>query len=192
MPYQKAVLSLEDAWKAIGSGEALKAPNRPIAIAMCDDQGELVAFARMDRCARRSQNFTLISRLIRLPASEPSYFRLPFENALGPKVLTSSARLIEQSAPLNEPLCMESSNDIRSDVLKKTHTAAASNCLCVFSPESESKAALRDRLSGKYSRGEVSADRRLKRRPNFIRRRSPCFVPSIRRSSHTGVPRCQK
>jgi uncharacterized protein GlcG (DUF336 family) len=30
---------------------ALKAPNRPIAIAICDDQGELVAFARMDKCA---------------------------------------------------------------------------------------------------------------------------------------------
>ena len=31
--------------------EALKAPNRPVAIAICDDQGELVAFARMDKCA---------------------------------------------------------------------------------------------------------------------------------------------
>jgi glc operon protein GlcG len=53
MPYQRAVLSLEDARKAMAGmlEEALKAPNRPIAIAICDDQGELVAFARMDNCA---------------------------------------------------------------------------------------------------------------------------------------------
>jgi uncharacterized protein GlcG (DUF336 family) len=31
--------------------EATKTPNRPLAIAICDDQGELVTFARMDRCA---------------------------------------------------------------------------------------------------------------------------------------------
>jgi glc operon protein GlcG len=53
MPYQKAVLSLDDARKAMDRmlQEALKAPNRPVAIAICDDQGELVAFARMDKCA---------------------------------------------------------------------------------------------------------------------------------------------
>jgi uncharacterized protein GlcG (DUF336 family) len=53
MPYQKAVLSLDDARRAIERmlQEALKAPNRPVAIAICDDQGELVAFTRMDKCA---------------------------------------------------------------------------------------------------------------------------------------------
>src|SRR5438128_11078821 len=53
MPYQKPVLSLEDARKAMAAmlEEALKAPNRPVAIAICDDQGELVAFTRMDKCA---------------------------------------------------------------------------------------------------------------------------------------------
>jgi uncharacterized protein GlcG (DUF336 family) len=53
MPYQKPVLSLEDARKAMTRmlDEAGKAPNRPVAIAICDDQGELVAFARMDKCA---------------------------------------------------------------------------------------------------------------------------------------------
>jgi glc operon protein GlcG len=53
MPYQKPVLSLEDARKAMTRmlEEAGKAANRPVAIAICDDQGELVAFARMDKCA---------------------------------------------------------------------------------------------------------------------------------------------
>src|SRR5579863_2632580 len=53
MPYEKPVLGLEEARKAMAAmlEEALKTPDRPIAIAICDDQGELVAFARMDRCA---------------------------------------------------------------------------------------------------------------------------------------------
>ncbi len=53
MSYQKAVLSLDDARRAMDRmlQEALKAANRPVAIAICDDQGELVAFARMDKCA---------------------------------------------------------------------------------------------------------------------------------------------
>jgi glc operon protein GlcG len=53
MSYQKAVLSLDDARRAMDQmlQEALKSPNRPVAIAICDDQGELVAFARMDKCA---------------------------------------------------------------------------------------------------------------------------------------------
>ena len=53
MPYQKPVLSLDDARKAMEAmlQEALKTPNRAVAIAICDDQGELVAFARMDKCA---------------------------------------------------------------------------------------------------------------------------------------------
>jgi glc operon protein GlcG len=53
MPYQKAVLSLDDARNAMDRmlQEATKTSNRPLAIAICDDQGELVTFARMDRCA---------------------------------------------------------------------------------------------------------------------------------------------
>jgi uncharacterized protein GlcG (DUF336 family) len=53
MPYQKAALSLEDAQRAMAAmlEEAQKASNRPVAIAICDDQGELVAFSRMDKCA---------------------------------------------------------------------------------------------------------------------------------------------
>jgi uncharacterized protein GlcG (DUF336 family) len=53
MSYQKAVLSLNDAQRAMERmlQEALKAPNHPVAIAICDDQGELVAFARMDKCS---------------------------------------------------------------------------------------------------------------------------------------------
>jgi glc operon protein GlcG len=52
MPYQKTVLSLDDARRAMERmlQEALKAPSRPVAIAICDDQGELVTFARMDKC----------------------------------------------------------------------------------------------------------------------------------------------
>src|ERR1700675_4019899 len=53
MPYQRSVLSLDEARKSMDRmlQEAFKAPDRPVAIAICDDQGELVAFARMDKCA---------------------------------------------------------------------------------------------------------------------------------------------
>lgn len=53
MPYQKTVLSLDDAQKAMDRmlQEARKNPQRPVAIAIVDDAGELVSFARMDKCA---------------------------------------------------------------------------------------------------------------------------------------------
>jgi glc operon protein GlcG len=53
MPYQKSILSLDEARKATDRilQEASKAPDRPVAIAICDDQGELITFARMDKCA---------------------------------------------------------------------------------------------------------------------------------------------
>ena len=53
MPYQKAALSLEEARRAMDRmlQEANKQPNRPVAIAIVDDQGELIAYARMDRTA---------------------------------------------------------------------------------------------------------------------------------------------
>jgi glc operon protein GlcG len=53
MPYAKTVLSLDDAHRAMDRmlQEARKNPDRPVAIAIVDDQGELVCFARMDKCA---------------------------------------------------------------------------------------------------------------------------------------------
>lgn len=53
MPYQKPVLSLDDARRAMERmlQDYLQTPSRPVAIAICDDQGELVSFARMDKCA---------------------------------------------------------------------------------------------------------------------------------------------
>jgi hypothetical protein len=44
MPYQRSVLSLDEAHKAMDRmlQEAFKAPDRPVAIAICDDQGELI------------------------------------------------------------------------------------------------------------------------------------------------------
>ena len=54
MPFQKPVLSLEEARRAMDRmlQEAhQKFQNRPLAIAIVDDQGELVSFARQDRCA---------------------------------------------------------------------------------------------------------------------------------------------
>jgi len=53
MPYQTPVLSFEEVRRAMDRmlQEATKSPNRPVAIAIVDDQGELVSFARMDQCA---------------------------------------------------------------------------------------------------------------------------------------------
>jgi len=54
MPFQKPVLSLEEARRAMERmlQEAQQQfPNRPVAIAIVDDQGELVSFMRQDRCA---------------------------------------------------------------------------------------------------------------------------------------------
>ena len=54
MPFQKPVLSLEEARRAMDrmlQEAQQKFQNRPVAIAIVDDQGELVSFARQDRCA---------------------------------------------------------------------------------------------------------------------------------------------
>jgi len=54
MPFQKPVLSLEEARRAMDrmlQEAQQKFPNRPVAIAIVDDQGELVSFTRQDRCA---------------------------------------------------------------------------------------------------------------------------------------------
>jgi len=55
MSYQRAILSLDEARKPMSRmlQKSNKNPNRPVAIAICDDQGELIAFARMDRCVPR-------------------------------------------------------------------------------------------------------------------------------------------
>lgn len=57
MPLQKAVLSLEEARRAMDRmlQEANKEPNRPLAMAIVDDQGELISYARMDRTPPQPQ-----------------------------------------------------------------------------------------------------------------------------------------
>jgi glc operon protein GlcG len=54
MPFQKLVLSLEEARRAMDrmlQEVHQNFQNRAVAIAIVDDQGELVSFARQDRCA---------------------------------------------------------------------------------------------------------------------------------------------
>jgi glc operon protein GlcG len=50
--YDEAVLGLEDARTAMQAmlDEAMKEPARPVAIAIVDGHGRMVAFTRMDRC----------------------------------------------------------------------------------------------------------------------------------------------
>ena len=50
--YEENVLGLEDAHKAMNAmlTEARKQPERPVAVAVVDGHGRLVAFARMDKC----------------------------------------------------------------------------------------------------------------------------------------------
>lgn len=50
--YDEAVLGLTDAREAMRAmlDEAMKEPDRPVAIAVVDGHGRLVSFARMDRC----------------------------------------------------------------------------------------------------------------------------------------------
>ena len=50
--YNEEIIGLVDARKAIQAmlDEAMKEPDRPIAMAVVDVNGKLVAFARMDRC----------------------------------------------------------------------------------------------------------------------------------------------
>lgn len=50
--YNKPMLSLDQVQKAMSAmiSQATKEPNRPCAIAIVDDQGSLLSYARMDRC----------------------------------------------------------------------------------------------------------------------------------------------
>jgi uncharacterized protein GlcG (DUF336 family) len=55
--YQKAMLSLDQTQKAMQAmlEKCTKEPNRPVAIAIVDDQGALLAYARMDGCRANPQ-----------------------------------------------------------------------------------------------------------------------------------------
>jgi glc operon protein GlcG len=50
--YDETIIGLAEAWKAVQTmlEEAENEPDRPVAIAVVDGHGKLVAFARMDRC----------------------------------------------------------------------------------------------------------------------------------------------
>ena len=50
--YEESVLGLDEALKAMQAmlDQAVKEPDRPIAIAIVDGNGKLVQYARMDRC----------------------------------------------------------------------------------------------------------------------------------------------
>jgi len=50
--YDKPMLSLDQVRKAMDAmlNQATKSPDQPLAIAIVDDQGSLVSYARMDRC----------------------------------------------------------------------------------------------------------------------------------------------
>ena len=59
--YQKAMLSLEQTQKAMQAmlQKCTKEPNRPVAIAIVDDQGGLLSYARMDGCRANPQTFAI-------------------------------------------------------------------------------------------------------------------------------------
>ncbi|MBI2856386.1 MAG: heme-binding protein [Chloroflexi bacterium] len=59
--YEEAVLGLEETRKAIQAmlDEALKQPDRPVAMAVVDGHGRLVEFARMDRCRLLPQQLAI-------------------------------------------------------------------------------------------------------------------------------------
>ena len=57
MAHKKTVIELKEAQKALELmlAEASKEPHRPMAFAIADDQGELIVYARMDKCPLLSQ-----------------------------------------------------------------------------------------------------------------------------------------
>jgi len=59
--YDKAVLGVEEALQAMMAmlQQANKEPDRPVAIAITDDDGNLVAYARMDRCRTLPQQVAI-------------------------------------------------------------------------------------------------------------------------------------
>jgi uncharacterized protein GlcG (DUF336 family) len=59
--YDKPMLSLDQVRKAMDAmlDQATKSPDQPLAIAIVDDQGSLVSYARMDRCRLIPQRMAL-------------------------------------------------------------------------------------------------------------------------------------
>ena len=59
--YNKPMLSLEQTQKAIQAmlNKATQEPNRPVAIAIVDDAGNLLSYARMDNCRTNPQTFAI-------------------------------------------------------------------------------------------------------------------------------------
>jgi glc operon protein GlcG len=59
--YQKPMLSLEQTQKAMTAmiSKATQEPNRPVAIAIVDDTGSLLSYARMDGCRTNPQTFAV-------------------------------------------------------------------------------------------------------------------------------------
>ena len=57
--YSKAMLSLEQTQKAMQAmiDKATQEPDRPVAIAIVDDAGNLLSYARMDNCRPNPQTF---------------------------------------------------------------------------------------------------------------------------------------
>jgi glc operon protein GlcG len=59
--YNKAMLSLEQTQKAMQAmlNKATQEPSRPVAIAIVDDSGNLLSYARMDNCRTNPQTFAI-------------------------------------------------------------------------------------------------------------------------------------
>jgi uncharacterized protein GlcG (DUF336 family) len=59
--YNKPMLSLEQTQKAMQAmlNKATREPNRPVAIAIVDDSGNLLSYARMDNCRTNPQTFAV-------------------------------------------------------------------------------------------------------------------------------------
>jgi uncharacterized protein GlcG (DUF336 family) len=59
--YNKPMLSLEQTQKAMQAmlNKATQEPHRPVAIAIVDDSGNLLSYARMDNCRTNPQTFAV-------------------------------------------------------------------------------------------------------------------------------------
>jgi len=59
--YSKSVLSLDQTQKAMQAmiQKATQEPDRPVAMAIVDDSGNLVSYARMDNCRPNPQTFAI-------------------------------------------------------------------------------------------------------------------------------------
>ena len=59
--YNKPVLSLEQTQRAMQAmiEKATREPNRPVAMAIVDDAGNLLSYARMDNCRPNPQTFAI-------------------------------------------------------------------------------------------------------------------------------------